>query len=217
MAAVVMHPLKLRRQNRSLVMLIVSVLVLLAFMGHMCDTNFLSANSRRRDLLLGVTGATMATLPVAPATAAEFAFLGKPSGPFEVDPKEAVIVGDSESEQAKSAKEKVIALQQEAKTALTSISKDDQIDLTPMISRFGIANLREATNTINNLMDDQTAAGTQRLQRLMIQAKYQLEDDIPLPVSRKGVVQPRGPKRVQRIKVALQEYIDKSTELLKFI
>jgi len=217
MAAMIMHPLQMRRRSRSLVMASLAASLLVAFMGQTSGNNFLSANNRRRDVLLGVTGATMATLPIAPAAAAEFAFLGKPSGPFEVDPKEAVIVGDSESEQAKSAKEKVIALQQEAKTALTSISKDDQIDLTPMISRFGIANLREATNTINNLMDDQTAAGTQRLQRLMIQAKYQLEDDIPLPVSRKGVVQPRGPKRVQRIKVALQEYIDKSTELLKFI
>jgi len=212
------HPaFKMRRQRRSLVVTAMAAALMLALMQTCSAPTFLTSNKARREFLLGTISATTAALPVAPAMAAEFAFLGKPSGPFEVDPKEAVIVGDDSSDQAKTAKNKVVALQKEAEQALASIEKDDQADLTSTISRFGIADLRESTNTINNLMDDQTAAGTQRLQRLMIQAKYQLEDDIPFPVSRKGVVQARGPKRAARIKTALKEYIKQSTELLKFI
>ena len=39
-----------------------------------------------------------------------------------------------------------------------------------MIRDFGIGELRLATNVINDIMDDRTAAATQRLQRLMNQA-----------------------------------------------
>merc|ERR1711920_385589 len=56
----------------------------------------------------------------------------------------------------------------EAEVALTKLNENDQADISYIISDFGIADLREATNAINNLMDEATAAGTQRLQRLMI-------------------------------------------------
>eukprot|EP00415_Alexandrium_ostenfeldii_P000730 UN0730 len=152
-----------------------------------------------------------------PALAAEFPGLGKPAGPFERDPNDAVIVGNKDSDDAKAAKAKIIQLQQEAEDALAKLEKNPQEDLSGMIQKFGIADLREATNTVNNMMDETTAAGTQRLQRLMIQAKYKFEDDIPFPVSQKGAVQQRGELRVQRIKGALEEYIKESKELLKFI
>lgn len=160
--------------------------------------------------LLGVAG------PGA-AQAAEFPGLGKVRGPFEVDPKDAVMVGDDKSDAAKAAKDKVTALQAEAEAALAKLKEDPQADLTGMISQFGISDLRQATNTINNLMDESTAAGTQRLQRLMIQAKYQFEDDIPFPVSRKGKQQPRGELRLARVKEALKEYVKESKALLKFL
>ncbi|CAE7436261.1 unnamed protein product [Symbiodinium natans] len=65
-------------------------------------------------------------------------------------------------------------------------------------------------------MDDKTAAATQRWQRLMIQAKYQWEDDIPFPVTKRGVQKPRGDKRNERIMVSLKNYISGSKELLQF-
>merc|ERR1711972_1207254 len=108
-------------------------------------------------------------------------------------------------------------LRDEAESALSTLQKDPQADLVAMIKPLGISDLRRATNTINNLMDDSSAAGTQRLQRLMIQAKYQLEDDIPMPISKKGVVQSRGEKRLARIREALQTYIENSNKLLEFI
>lgn len=177
-------------------------------------TTIPAGQSRRMVLGGGVMGAIA---PAMPAVAAEFPGLGKTRGPFEVDAKDAVIVGDANSDAAKAAKAKIIALQTEAESALAKLEANPQEDLTGMIDRFGIADLREATNTVNNLMDESTAAGTQRLQRLMMQAKYQYEDDIPFPVSKKGVPQPRGEKRLARIKKALEDYIKNSKELLKFI
>merc|ERR1711972_241237 len=97
---------------------------------------------------------------------------------------------------------------------LASVNADPQFDLTPAVKPFTIAEIRDATNTINNLMDDTTAAGVQRLQRLMIFNMYTFEDDAPFPVSRKGVVQKRGEKRLQRVKQALKDYITNSKELL---
>merc|ERR1712039_888557 len=138
-------------------------------------------------------------------------------GPFEMDPKEAVVVGDANSEASVAAKKTVQTLLVEAEGALAALEKDPQADLVPMIKPLGISDLRRATNTINNLMDDSSAAGTQRLQRLMIQAKFQFEDDIPMPISKKGVVQPRGEKRLGRLRDALEAYIKDSKQLLQFI
>jgi len=128
-----------------------------------------------------------------------------------------VIVGDAAAPAAVKATEVVKRFQTQAEGALAALTNDTQADLDYIIEKFGIADLREATNTINNLMDGPSAAGTQRLQRLMIQAKYQLEDDVPFPVSRKGAVQPRGPQRASRVRECLQEYIQNSVELLKFL
>merc|ERR1712007_99235 len=129
----------------------------------------------------------------------------------------AVIVGDETSEATVAAKKAVESLQKEAEDALEKLNNNAQEGLQYMVTQFSIADLRDATNTINNLMDGPSAAGTQRLQRLMIQAKYQLADDIAFPVSKKGAVQPRGEKRLARLKECLKEYIQDSTELLKFL
>merc|ERR1711972_979820 len=115
------------------------------------------------------------------------------------------------------ARKTVQALKDEAEAALSTLQKDPQADLVAMIKPLGISDLRRATNTINNLMDDSSAAGTQRLQRLMIQSKYLFEEDIPMPLSKKGVVQPRGEKRLERIKISLNNYIMYSKELLKYL
>mmetsp|Transcript_23783 Transcript_23783/g.56249 ORF Transcript_23783/g.56249 Transcript_23783/m.56249 type:complete len:239 (-) Transcript_23783:91-807(-) len=171
----------------------------------------------RRDLLTWSAFGAALSGAASPTWAAEFPGLGKPPGPFERDPNEAVIVGDANSAEAKAAKAKIIELQTEVEEALAKLEANPQEDLSGMVKQFGIADLREATNTVNNLMDETTAAGTQRLQRLMMQTKYQYEDDIPFPVSQKGVVQSRGEKRAQRIRSAMKAYIKYSNELLKFI
>ncbi|CAK0824396.1 unnamed protein product, partial [Prorocentrum cordatum] len=125
-------------------------------------------------------------------------------GPFEVDPKEAIIVGDADAPQAKKAKDTVVKSLKEAEEVLAKLQEDPQADVSYAVQEFGIADLRVATNTINNLMDEATAAGTQRLQRLMIHNKYLYEDELPFPVSKKGVVQKRGPARLARIEESLK-------------
>lgn len=173
--------------------------------------------SRRNLLLSGVAAGTAVASGAGPASAASFPGLGEQRGPFEVDPKEAVVVGDAGDKPSVDAKKTVQSLQDEAVTALASLQKDPQTDLVPMIKPLGISDLRRATNTINNLMDDSSAAGTQRLQRLMIQTKFQMEEDLPMPISKKGVVQPRGEKRLGRIEEALKNYITYSKQLLEFV
>jgi len=138
-------------------------------------------------------------------------------GPFEVDPKDAIIVGDADAAPAKKAKKKVADLLAEAEGALVKLKEDEQADLSYVVTDYSLADLREATNTINNLMDEATAAGTQRLQRLLIHNKYLMEDEIPFPVSKKGVVQKRGPARLKRIVSYTEKYIQFSKELLEFL
>jgi len=174
------------------------------------------AGAASRRMLLA-TGVVATALPVPSALAAQVFGLGPQKGPFERDAKDAVIVGDAKSKDAQDAKATIVALQNEAVAALKSLDDDPQTDLQGMVKRFGISELREATNTINNLMDENTAAGIQRFQRLMIQAKYQYEDEIPFPLSKKGVPQPRGEMRLARVKEALNSYIDNSKALLTFI
>jgi len=176
-----------------------------------------AARPRRHLLLSGVAAGAAVASGAGPASAAPFPGLGAQRGPFELDPKEAVVVGDSQDKASVDAKKTVQVLQDEAEAALASLQKDPQVDLVPQIKPLGISELRRATNTINNLMDDSSAAGTQRLQRLMIQAKFQMEDDMPMPISKKGVVQPRGEKRLERIEEAMKNYILYSKQLLEFI
>eukprot|EP00929_Paragymnodinium_shiwhaense_P078492 TRINITY_DN406_c0_g4_i1.p1 TRINITY_DN406_c0_g4~~TRINITY_DN406_c0_g4_i1.p1 ORF type:complete len:216 (-),score=63.89 TRINITY_DN406_c0_g4_i1:206-853(-) len=170
----------------------------------------------RRQFLANSAAVAAATAASAPALAAELPFLGRQRGPFEMDPKEAVIVADATTDAVKAARAKVQALQDQAEDAVAKLEKDEQTDLSYMFDQFGIADLREATNSINNLMDSQSAAGTQRLQRLMIQDKYRFEDDLPFPTDKTGKPLARGPKRAQRMKNALVDYIQNSKELLKF-
>mmetsp|Transcript_68630 Transcript_68630/g.149365 ORF Transcript_68630/g.149365 Transcript_68630/m.149365 type:complete len:223 (-) Transcript_68630:142-810(-) len=173
----------------------------------------------RRTLLSGAVLGAAASAVVAPESslAAEFPGLGKTRGAFEIDGKDAVVVGDAGSDAAKKAKAKVIELQEESEDALKRLEANPQEDLSYMLRNFVIADLRDATNVINNLMDDSSAGGTQRLQRLMINAKYRLADDAPFPVTKKGAVQARGPNRLERVKAALTEYVKASKSLLAFL
>mmetsp|Transcript_101605 Transcript_101605/g.264958 ORF Transcript_101605/g.264958 Transcript_101605/m.264958 type:complete len:214 (-) Transcript_101605:347-988(-) len=175
--------------------------------------------SRRAALAAGALGlaASAGALPAAAEKSKDYFILPELPGPFEVDPKEAIIVGDAEAPKAKEAKKTVQKLLTEAEDVLAKLEADPQADVGYVVTDFGIADLRQATNTINNLMDEATAAGTQRLQRLMIMNKYLFEDEIPFPVSKKGVVQKRGPARLDRIKVALNRYVQYSKELLEFL
>jgi len=175
--------------------------------------------SRRGALALGTFGAAASAgvLPAAAEKSKDYFILPELPGPFEVDPKEAIIVGDADAPKAKEAKAKVVSCQKEAEDVLAKLEADPQADVSFAVQEFGIADLREATNTINNLMDEATAAGTQRLQRLMIHNKYLYEDEIPFPVSKKGVVQKRGPARLARIQSSLKNYMRYSKELLQFL
>jgi len=175
------------------------------------------ADPSRRSLLFPVVLGSVAVSGARSASAAPFPGLGEQRGPFEIDPKEAVVVGDAGDPKSVEAKKTVQALLVEAEGALKALNDDPQAELTSIIKPLGISELRRATNTINNLMDDSSAAGTQRLQRLMIMSKYKYEDEIPMPISKKGVVQPRGEKRLERVKEALNDYVKYSKEILKFV
>mmetsp|Transcript_104988 Transcript_104988/g.146381 ORF Transcript_104988/g.146381 Transcript_104988/m.146381 type:complete len:202 (-) Transcript_104988:182-787(-) len=191
-----------------------AMLLLGALTGALYSQAFLSAASSRRAVLSG--GLLGAWSVSESAHAADF--LGIPSipGPFEMNPKDAVVIGDAGDAKIKEARKKVEDLQAQAEDALAKLEKDPQADLAYMITDFGIGELRLATNAINDIMDDKTAAATQRWQRLMIQAKYQWELDIPFPTTKRGEQRPRGDKRNDRIKVSLKRYIDGSKELLQF-
>mmetsp|Transcript_21215 Transcript_21215/g.39896 ORF Transcript_21215/g.39896 Transcript_21215/m.39896 type:complete len:215 (+) Transcript_21215:76-720(+) len=172
--------------------------------------------ANRRALLSVGSAALLGALSPKTAEAADFIGLPHMPGPFEMDPKEAVVIGDAADPQIKEARAKVVELQNQAEEALDKIQKDPQADLSFMLKDFGIGDLRDATNAINDIMDDKTAAATQRWQRLMIQAKYQWEDDMPFPQTKRGEVRPRGEKRNERIIQSLKNYIAGSKELLQF-
>jgi len=177
-----------------------------------------AAASRRNVLLSGaLAAAAVAAAPVAPAVAAEFPLLGKVRGPFEVDPKEAIIVGDINSAESKAAKVMINRYLTSVEEARAALDKDEQADITSLLKPLAISEIRQATNSINNLMDDASAAGVQRLQRLMIQEWYLIEDDIPFPLSKKGAVMSRGSARLNRCKGHLEGYARASKELLEFV
>jgi len=150
------------------------------------------------------------------SSAAPLPFLPRQKGAFEVDPKDAIVVGDVTAEASKAARAEVEKLQNQAKEALAKLDKNPQEDLSPYVERFGLADLRTATNVIGELMDPPTAAGVQRLQRLMIMSKFRLEDDIPFPTNKRGERLSRGEKRLERIQACLKDYIKNGDELLKF-
>mmetsp|Transcript_56598 Transcript_56598/g.183309 ORF Transcript_56598/g.183309 Transcript_56598/m.183309 type:complete len:218 (-) Transcript_56598:240-893(-) len=175
------------------------------------------AAASRRNLVLSGALAASALAPAAPALAAEFPLLGKVRGPFEVDPKEAIIVGDINSADSKAAKVMINRYLTSVEEARAALDKDEQSDITTLLKPLAISEIRQATNSINNLMDDASAAGVQRLQRLMIQEWYLIEDDIPFPLSKKGAVMSRGSERLKRCKGHLEGYAKASKELLEFV
>merc|ERR1719468_802960 len=97
--------------------------------------------------MLLASGMVATAMPVQSALAAEVFGLGPQKGPFEREAKDAVIVGDAKSKEALEAKETIVKLQDEAKAALKSLEEDPQTDLQGMVKRFGISELRQATNT----------------------------------------------------------------------
>eukprot|EP00438_Fugacium_kawagutii_P005077 Skav200548 [mRNA] locus=scaffold676:489449:494409:- [translate_table: standard] len=148
-----------------------AMLLLGAMTGALYSQAFVSPNSRRSVLSAGLLSALSLSES---AKAADF--LGIPSipGPFEMKPQDAVVIGDANDAKIKEARKKVEDLQKQAEEALDKLEKDPQADLAYMITDFGIGELRLATNAINDIMDDKTAAATQRWQRLMIQVAQEL-------------------------------------------
>eukprot|EP00444_Apocalathium_aciculiferum_P033622 CAMPEP_0183484812 /NCGR_PEP_ID=MMETSP0370-20130417/179111_1 /TAXON_ID=268820 /ORGANISM="Peridinium aciculiferum, Strain PAER-2" /LENGTH=282 /DNA_ID=CAMNT_0025678105 /DNA_START=71 /DNA_END=916 /DNA_ORIENTATION=- len=119
------------------------------------------AAASRRNVLLSAALAAAAVAPAAPAVAAEFPLLGKVRGPFEVDPKEAIIVGDINSADSKAAKVMINRYLTSVEEARAALDKDEQSDITTLLKPLAISEIRQATNSINNLMDDASAAGVQ--------------------------------------------------------
>eukprot|EP00933_Yihiella_yeosuensis_P032684 TRINITY_DN2630_c0_g1_i1.p1 TRINITY_DN2630_c0_g1~~TRINITY_DN2630_c0_g1_i1.p1 ORF type:complete len:230 (+),score=50.05 TRINITY_DN2630_c0_g1_i1:80-769(+) len=170
----------------------------------------------RRSLLSGAMFGTLAAAPAANAAPFLFGLMDVP-GPFELDPKKGVIVGDPKSEKILKAQKLVQGLIAEAKGMKESLANDDQYDVMPKIQALGIAEFRLATNDINNIMDEKTAPAIQRWQRLLIQAKYNFEDEAPFPKTRDGKVKPRGPERLKRMNKLLDQIIFDGEEMLKFL
>jgi len=172
------------------------------------------APNRRAILSAGLLGVALAP---SDAHASFGSIGGEVTGPFERNPKEAVVVGDLTAPETVKAIADVKKFQKQAEDALAALEKDPQADVTKIVTPTDIGEIRLATNIINNVMDDRTAAGTQRLQRLMNEARFLFEDDAPMPVNRAGEAKPRGPQRLNRIQINLGDYVKYSKELLAFV
>lgn len=142
---------------------------------------------------------------------------GSGSGFFDVEKKEAVMVGDPNGKDAKEALEKLKSLTEEAKGAIAALDKDAQADLTYMVTPTSRGEIREATKTLMLLFDEKSALNVGRIQRDMIQTRTFLDDDMPMPLNRKGVVQPRGPERFKRIHSSLEHFVKIAEELQNFV
>eukprot|EP00930_Biecheleria_cincta_P033315 TRINITY_DN2307_c0_g2_i1.p1 TRINITY_DN2307_c0_g2~~TRINITY_DN2307_c0_g2_i1.p1 ORF type:complete len:211 (-),score=36.38 TRINITY_DN2307_c0_g2_i1:101-733(-) len=172
------------------------------------------APNRRTILSAGLLGVALAP---SDAQASYGSIGGEITGPFERNPKEAVIVGELAAPETQKAIAEVKKFQKQAEDALAALEADPQADVMKIVTPTDLGEIRLATNVINNLMDDRTAAGTQRLQRLMNEARFLFEDDAPMPVNRAGEVKTRGPQRLNRIKINLGDYVKYSKQLLEFV
>jgi len=169
----------------------------------------------RRSFLAGSAGAA-AFFGSSVAQAADFPGLPAYKGNFERDPNEKLFVGDNESPAAVKAKTLVETMQVQAQEVMDKMKQDPQTDLTSYIGDARIGQFRLATNLLDELLDDSSAAGVQRLQRLMIGKLYIQNEEGPFPISKKGVVQPRGPVKADRFIKASEEFVNYSKQYLKF-
>lgn len=135
---------------------------------------------------------------------------------MERDPNEKLIVGDVDAKESVKAKEFVAKLTTEVETIQTKLKEDGQADLEGYVSQKKIADFRTASNLLDELLDDSSAAGVQRLQRLMINELYVMNEDMPFPVSRKGKQQPRGPIKKGRVIVATENFLKYSKQYFEF-
>eukprot|EP00933_Yihiella_yeosuensis_P045236 TRINITY_DN40582_c0_g1_i1.p1 TRINITY_DN40582_c0_g1~~TRINITY_DN40582_c0_g1_i1.p1 ORF type:complete len:231 (+),score=42.17 TRINITY_DN40582_c0_g1_i1:116-808(+) len=178
----------------------------------------------RRSLVAGGMLSTLAAFPgvshaqfPSPQAGQLLPFVGKVLGPFEIDPKQAVILGDANSKEVVEARAVVKRRLEEAEKLREDLKKDDQTDVMWWTSPLAIAELRKVGNAINDIMDERTAPAVQRFERLMIQARYRFEDDAPFPETKKGEKRGRGPQRLKRMLLNLDEYIGYSQGLLELL
>ena len=207
--------MQVHRQKMGIVLL--ATILLAALLQDVCQPGFVTQpqDTSRRMIATGALISAMGG-PLA-AQAAQFPLIGKDRGPFEVDPKDAVIVEDIETPRIKDARVVIKRQNTLFKEALEKINSDPQADLTYIIEKLGISDIRWATNGVADVLDNPSMLGVYRLQRLMIQNQYMFDDDIPMPTNKKGKVFPRGPARVVRIKKCLTDYAKWSDELLQFL
>jgi len=204
------------RCGKAVIMILAAVLLFL-LQGDRQEAAYLSPPQDMSRRMIA-TGALMSVIgaPLA-AQAAQFPLIGKDRGPFEVDPKDAVIVEDIDTPRIKDARIVIKRQNKLFKEALEKITADPQADLTYIIEKLGISDIRWAVNGVADVLDNPSMLGVYRLQRLMIQNQYMFDDDIPMPTNKKGKVFPRGPKRVERVRKCLTDYAKWSDELLQFL
>eukprot|EP00403_Amphidinium_massartii_P042296 CAMPEP_0178434568 /NCGR_PEP_ID=MMETSP0689_2-20121128/33489_1 /TAXON_ID=160604 /ORGANISM="Amphidinium massartii, Strain CS-259" /LENGTH=273 /DNA_ID=CAMNT_0020056633 /DNA_START=236 /DNA_END=1057 /DNA_ORIENTATION=- len=172
----------------------------------------------RRQLLSAAFGVAAVAAPSVPAHAVAGLF-GDIPGPFERDPKDAVLVEDPNTPEAKEAKQLIQEYKQQNDKALAMLRADQQADLDFLLANkvADIAILRRACINIDKLMDDRTANGTRLLGRLMTQSRYRILEEAEFPLNRKGQQVGRGPARAERLIANMETFSEKSGKLLQFL
>lgn len=172
----------------------------------------------RRQLLSSAFGVVAVAAPVAPVSAVGGLF-GETPGPFERDPKDAVLVEDPNTPEAKEAKLVIQDYKKQNDKALAMLKADQQADLSFLLANkvADLAILRKACVTIDKLMDDRTANGTRLLARQMTQARFLILDEADFPLNRKGEPVGRGPARTERLIANMENFSQKAERLLQFV
>mmetsp|Transcript_25099 Transcript_25099/g.58262 ORF Transcript_25099/g.58262 Transcript_25099/m.58262 type:complete len:270 (-) Transcript_25099:254-1063(-) len=175
-------------------------------------------NMDRRQLLSAAFGVVAVAAPSVPANAVAGLF-GDIPGPFERDPKDAVLVEDPNTPEAKEAKQLIEEYKAQNDKALAMLRADQQADLDFLLANkvADIAILRRACINIDKLMDDRTANGTRLLGRLMTQSRYRILEEAEFPLNRKGQQVGRGPARAERLIANMETFSEKSGKLLEFL
>jgi len=168
--------------------------------------------------LASALGVVAVASPAVPVHAIGGLF-GESPGPFERDPKDAVLVEDPNTPEAKEAKLVVEDYKKQNDKALAMLKADQQADIDFLLANkvADLAILRKACGTLDKLMDDRTANGTRLLGRQMTQARYLILDEAEFPRNRKGEQVGRGPARRERLIANLESFSEKSGKLLQFV
>jgi len=172
----------------------------------------------RRQVLASALGVVAVAAPAVPVHAIGGIF-GESPGPFERDPKDAVLVEDPNTPEAKEAKQVVQDYKKQNDKALSLLKADQQANIDFLLANkvADLAILRKACGTIDKLMDDRTANGTRLLGRQMTQARYLILDEAEFPLNRKGEPVGRGPARRERLIANMEAFSEKSGKLLAFV